>query len=207
MELDSVWADDFLTRLIFEEGELVFERSWSGSPCNSGATSVHRFEGRYFASLDSDSVFGPYESLREAVAEVEGEEVNNTTLQISSSEVGAADLVRSLEVDPEYSHEGQRLQVNGHRCVIRKGRVVDVSNRPRNEKAPRREPGRFGASASPASKSLKASGAARGTSSSAATLRLLRSSAPRRKAGPRTPGSAESRLRAIRPGRRRSDGP
>ena len=106
---------------IVENGECVYSLSWdSDAPGGAGVERVYLLDGVYAVALDDGDVFGPYQSLKEAI--VSHEElhlVGEATIAIESGEL-AGDEIVALLAKFEGADDGEyTLEINGQSRVVK----------------------------------------------------------------------------------------
>lgn len=118
----DIWTE-VLSDLIREKGKQVFEHDWdSGGPgAGAGTEVIYRFQDLYWPDSEVEGIYGPGESLEEALEAGGFLKVTDATTAISCVEFSAAELAKMLqaaagdEADVVFLLNGQkwRLAPNG----------------------------------------------------------------------------------------------
>jgi hypothetical protein len=98
-EQDSDRWVEVLSELIYEEGEDVFRHDWDSGGPGAGANSeiVYRFRDLYWPCSSVEGLFGPTETLQEALKSGDFLKVTSATTSIHCTEIGVARLAKMLE--------------------------------------------------------------------------------------------------------------
>jgi hypothetical protein len=95
-DIDS-WIE-VLSEVIGEQGQIVFRHRWdSGGPgAGAGAEIVYKFRDLYWPCSGDAGVFGPMETLEEALAVGDFLQLTDATTSIDCREVDSTELVEML---------------------------------------------------------------------------------------------------------------
>ncbi len=111
MDIKQNLTDDQIEEII-DNGEAVFENYWETDNPGAGADAerVIKFKGRYYACPSDDDVSGPYDTLEKALDATDFAWLNDTTVEIQSSELSADQIVQRLTYEGDGDHQ---LEING----------------------------------------------------------------------------------------------
>lgn len=111
---------------ISELGTVVVSLCWeTDRPGGSDFASVTRFKSRYWVFTDWDGYHdSPFRSIKEALKEMELDEILDTTSEIHSPTLPPGRLIRYFTVSKR-ARPGQEFRVNGERWTITKRRRLE----------------------------------------------------------------------------------
>ena len=115
----DIWTE-VLPDLIREKGKKVFEHDWdSGGPgAGAGTEVIYRFQDLYWPDSEVEGIYGPAESLEEALEAGDFLKVTDATTAISCVEISAVELAKMLqaaagdEADVVFLLNGQKWQLD-----------------------------------------------------------------------------------------------
>lgn len=106
---------------ITENGKCVYTLSWEvDSPCGAGSGQVFLLDGVYAVYLDEGECFGPYETLKDAIAKHEQLYwISEGTTDIESCELGIEEIKGLLKPFEGLDKNELTLRINGEKLVIK----------------------------------------------------------------------------------------
>lgn len=105
---------------IIENGRCVYSKCHEAdSPCGGGVEAVCVLDGLYAVALDDGESFGPYQSLRDAIASHEQLfVVLETTTEIKSSELSIDEIEGLLKPSDGLGEKTITLMINGDKRIF-----------------------------------------------------------------------------------------
>ncbi len=109
----DIWVE-VLTDIIFEKGKQVFVHEWdSGGPgAGAGAEVIYRFQDLYWPYSEVEGIYGPTETLEEAMESGDFLKVTSATTAISCKEIRATKLAKMLVLATD-DDAAVELRLNG----------------------------------------------------------------------------------------------
>lgn len=117
---------DALIDLLYDEGETVFKHQWdSGGPgAGAGVEYIQELDGRFYYFCDWAGLYGPYDTIDEALDGNKLLLVNSATKGIESRYHSTEELIHRIDFNGE-SCIGHEFLVNWESCVcLEPGKIV-----------------------------------------------------------------------------------
>jgi hypothetical protein len=117
MNVENDWTDDEIEEIV-DNGEFVFENFWeaSGSSVGIDANVVIKYEDQYFACPSTGELFGPYNTLDDALDVTEMTWLWENAKYVTCTELSAGQLADRLDYfgssDITVSINGERWQAS-----------------------------------------------------------------------------------------------
>jgi len=110
---DEELSDKELGERISEQGERVFSLHWdSGAPgIGAGVDSIYKFKNQYWNYSFDNELFGPFDSLDEAMQRPDFLGITGATECIYCTELTAPEVACRLEIYDDIE-PGHRVQIN-----------------------------------------------------------------------------------------------
>lgn len=115
-------SNPLASEAIAERGKLVYCLTWdTGGPGGgAGVEKVYALDGLYAAALDDGESFGPYKSLREAIASHEQLHcIGPAVTEIESAEFSIGEIESLLKPFEGLEDHAFELKINGEHCTVK----------------------------------------------------------------------------------------
>ena len=119
MNIENNWTDDEIEEIV-DNGEFVFENFWKADSSSIGidANVVIKYEDQYYACPSTGELFGPYDTLDEALKVTEMTWLWESAKTITCTELRSEQLVERLNY---FGVKDITLEINGEQWQVSAG--------------------------------------------------------------------------------------